>query len=166
MIQMMVTTLGQAMEALGRSPLHDFMVKSTVAFPACETLHFMGLCLLIGSLFLVDVRALGLLKGLPFGPLHKLVPVALLGFAINLATGICFIAFDPGAYATNIAFLWKMALIPVAGVNALIFEFAVFRPYAAGRVEAATGPVAKVTALLSLLIWTGVLLGGRLIPFV
>lgn len=151
---------------LGQSPLHDFMIEVGPAFPISETLHFIGLSLLFGSLLMVDLRAMGFFKGLPLVALHKLVPLAIAGFAINLVTGILFIAFDPSTYFGNSAFLFKMVLIGIAGINALAFEFAVFRPLVAGNAAIMDGVLIKVLASLSLLLWSGVLIAGRLIPFV
>lgn len=151
---------------LGNSFLNEFMVQVGPAFPTCETLHFIGLSLLFGSLLLIDLRGLGFFQQLSLIQLHRLVPIAILGFVINLVTGILFIAFDPAAYLANSAFLFKMALIPIAGINALAFEFLVFRPLLAGKHHVGEGVLAKFTSGLSLLLWTGVLVGGRLIPFV
>lgn len=148
------------------SPFHTFMVQVPPAFPTCETLHFIGLSLLFGSLLIVDLRGMGFFKGLPLIELHRLVPLALAGFAINAITGFLFVSFDPGAYFSNSAFLFKMALIPLAGINALAFEIFVFRPLKAGNTAVLDGAFIKVSSALSLLLWTGVLAGGRWIPFV
>jgi hypothetical protein len=59
-----------------------------------------------------------------------------------------------------------MALIGLAGINALAFEFAVFRPLVAGNAAIEQGALIKVLAGLSLMLWSGVLIAGRLIPFV
>lgn len=151
---------------LGNSWLHDFMVQNTAAFIVAETLHFIGLTILIGTLMVIDLRGLGLLKRLPMLVLHKLVPVALVGFAINLLTGLSFMAYGPTNYIGNSAFEGKMALILLAGVNALVFEFMVFRPMAAGVPGVEHRVVTKLTSGLSLAIWAGVLVFGRLIPYV
>lgn len=153
-------------QVLEQSWLHHVMVDVGMLFPICETLHFIGLSLLIGSLLIIDLRALGFFKGMPLVPLHRLVPVALLGFGINLVTGICFVAFDPGTYIGNIAFVVKMALLPIAAVNALVFEFMVFRPAKAGVAGVEQRAVIKITSILSIAIWALVLICGRLIPFV
>ena len=151
---------------LGHSPLNHFMITVGPAFPTCETLHFIGLSLLFGSLLLVDLRAMGFFKEMPLIALHRLVPLAIAGFAINLVTGVLFVAYDPPTYFGNSAFLWKMVLVGLAGVNALAFEFAVFRPLVAGNAAIEQGMLIKVLAALSLLLWSGVLIAGRLIPFV
>lgn len=158
--------LGALGNFLGSSPLNTFMVNVGPAFPLCETLHFIGLSLLFGSLLLVDLRAMGFFRAMPLIALHRLVPLAIAGFAINLVTGVLFVAYDPATYFGNCAFLWKMVLIALAGVNALAFEFAVFRPLVAGNAAIERGVPIKVLAGLSLLLWSGVLIAGRLIPFV
>lgn len=150
---------------LGTTWLHTFMVENTSAFIIAETLHFIGLTLLIGALMVIDLRGLGLFKRMSLIELHKLVPVAILGFAINLATGVAFLAYDPANYLGNAAFLAKMALICLAFFNALLFEFAVFRPLAAGALAVERGAVVKFSSGLSLAIWAGVLILGRLIPY-
>jgi len=151
---------------LTASPVHEFMVQVPAAFPTCETLHFVGLSLLFGALLMVDLRGLGFFKGLPLVELHRLVPLALLGFSINLVTGLMFIAFDPGSYFHNAAFLVKMSLIPIAGINALVFEVCIFRQLRAGNYHIEKGALIKITSALSLILWTGVLTAGRWIPFI
>jgi hypothetical protein len=79
--------------------------------------------------------------------------------------GLFFFAGDPFRYFYNIAFQWKMALIVLAGINALWFwfgEHAKLSKLADG--EQADFP-AKVIATLSLAIWMGVIVLGRLIPY-
>ncbi|PYQ78297.1 MAG: hypothetical protein DMG01_11915, partial [Acidobacteria bacterium] len=77
-------------------------------WPLCETLHFMGLALLMGVVSVFDLRMLGMAKGLPLGPLQRLMPWAILGFVINLTTGFMFFAGDPFQYIHNVAFGMKL----------------------------------------------------------
>lgn len=151
---------------LKESPFHHFMEQYPPAFPGCQSLHFIGLTLLFGALLIVDLRAMGFFKGFDLLQVHRLVPVALAGFAINLVTGFMMVSFDPHAYFNNPSFLLKMVLILLAGLNALVFEFAVFRRIKAGVAGVEDGAVIKLTSGLSLLLWTGVLIAGRFIPFV
>ena len=153
-------------QGLLATPFHDFMVQVPPAFPTCETLHFVGLSLLFGALLLVDVRGMGFFKSMPLLELHRLVPVALLGFAINAITGFLFMCLDPSVYLNNPAFLFKMALIPIAGINALVFEVCIFRRLRAGYAHVEDSALVKISSGLSLLLWVGVLAGGRWIPFV
>ena len=56
-----------------KTGLYDFM-NSTWGWPVVETLHFVGLSLLIGTVGLFDLRMMGLAKGVPMSALHRLVP--------------------------------------------------------------------------------------------
>ncbi len=135
-------------------------------WPACETLHFIGMALLLGVIGVIDLRMLGVMKRVPFAPLHRLLPWGIAGFLINLMTGIVFFAGDPYQYKDNIAFLFKMLFIVLAGINVLLFYLIPFR-----QVEA-MGPgddapmSAKVIAATSIFLWFGVMFWGRMLPFI
>jgi hypothetical protein len=127
----------------------------------------MGLAMLIGAVGLVDLRMLGVAKGLPFAALHKLIPWGVAGFLINLITGFLFFAGDPFQYINNIAFGLKVLFILLAGLNMIAF-------YATGvfRTAEALGPgddapvSAKLIAASSLFLWIGVMYLGRMLPFI
>ncbi len=110
-----VTTEG----ALGRK-VGSFVTDTPWMWPTCETLHFVGLSLLCGVVFLVDLRVLGVMKGVSFASLHRLLPWAALGFGINIGTGMLFFVGIPGQYIHNAAFYWKIGLAMLAGLNALV----------------------------------------------
>lgn len=150
---------------LEASWLGQLMIQNPLAFTAAETLHFMGLTVLIGTLLVVDLRGMGVLKRIPLVQAHKLIPFTIGAFAINLLTGIAFIASNPSNYFSNTAFQLKALLIVLAGINAVIFELAVFRPLLAGKPGIEEGAVVRITSFLSLVFWAGVLIFGRLIPY-
>lgn len=136
-------------------------------WPACETLHFLGMALLFGVAGLLDLRMLGFLKMLPVASLQRLLPWAVLGFVINLVTGILFLS--PAAASTylhNLGFQLKLAFILIAGVNALLFYMTGLsvRVDAVGPGEDAP-PAAKLVAATSLFLWAGVIYWGRLLPW-
>lgn len=136
-------------------------------WPLCETLHFMGLALLMGVVAVFDLRMLGMAKALPLGPLQRLMSWAVLGFLINLITGFLFFAGDPFQYIHNIAFGFKLLFIGLAGVNVTLY-------YVTGlyrRVERVGAghdvpAVAKLVAGVSLVLWIGVMYWGRMLPFI
>jgi len=133
-------------------------------WPTLETLHFIGMALLVGCVGTLDLRMLGVAKGLPLGPMQRLVPWGLFGFAINMITGIGFYIGYPDQYQSW-AFLAKITFIVLAGANALLF-------YASGlhrRLELVGAGqdapmVAKLIAASSLVLWLGVMFWGRMLP--
>lgn len=148
------------------TPLSHWMNDNPIAFTAAETVHFMGLTVLCGTLLVVDLRGLGFLKRMPLLEIHKLIPFAIGAFATQLITGIAFIFSSPNHYFIDLSFRMKMALIVLAGINALVFEFAVFRRLKKGVPGIDGGVLIKITSGLSIVLWAVVLICGRLIPYI
>ena len=140
-----------------------FVTEVSWIWPTCETLHFVGLCLLFGVALMVDLRMLGTLRKVPFAALHRLMPWGILGFGLNMFTGILFFTGDPGQYTQNIAFQWKLALILLAGVN--VIYFTIFD--APWNLKAGDNApfTAKLAAASSIVLVIGVMYFGRMLPF-
>jgi hypothetical protein len=134
------------------------------AWPSLETLHFIGLSLLIGVILLIDLRMLGIMKNVAFPALHRLLPWAFLGFGTNLVSGMLFFVAAPEQYAHNIAFVWKLILMMLAAVNALYFtvfdEAWVLQPGDEAPLSA------KAVAVSAIVLWVGVLYFGSMLPFI
>ena len=135
-------------------------------WPACETLHFIALCFLFGVIALVDLRLVGLLKKVPFGPLHKLIPWAIGAFAINTITGIMFFAGDPFQYVDNISFQLKMVFMALAGINVFVFYFTFYKQTEHLEAGQDTPFGAKIVGATSLFLWIGVMYFGRMLPYI
>lgn len=135
-------------------------------WPLMETIHFVGLSLLLGGLIVIDARLAGFFRGVNIAATHKLLPWVFIGFGLNLTTGALFFFGDPMRYAINIGFQMKMVLVLVAGLNALWFWWKINPVMYTWEPDADPPALAKVIAWVSLISWTGVLLLGRLIPYV
>ena len=148
------------------SLLTECVFSTGWVWPVAEIFHFIGLSVLIGSMLIVDLRLFGFFRSISIAATHKLWPWAVGGFLINLITGSLFLFGDPARYAANIGFQIKVVLIAVAGLNALLFIWKV-KPGMNSWGDGGKPPVlAKSVAILSLGIWFGILLLGRLIPYV
>jgi hypothetical protein len=134
------------------------------AWPSLETLHFIGLSLLIGVILLIDLRMLGIMKNVAFPALHRLLPWAFLGFGTNLVSGMLFFVAAPEQYAHNVAFVWKLILMMLAGVNALYFTVC----DEAWLLQPGDEPPlsAKAVAVSAIVLWVGVLYFGSMLPFI
>jgi hypothetical protein len=102
-------------------------MRTNWGWPTIESIHFMGLTLLFGTIAVWDLRLLGLLKRVSIVDLHRLVPFAVLGFAINASSGSMFLMTEPNQYIYNPAFQFKLLLLAIAGLNVLVFYMTVFR---------------------------------------
>lgn len=146
------------------TPLSQYMQQSQYAFSISETLHFFGLCLLLGAMLVIDLRLLGLMKRTPVEAVMKFVPVAVLGFALNVLTGIGFLAYNPEGYATNWMFWLKMGLVLLAGINMLYFSLVEHPRVLKTPTGESFTTITRFCAVLSLTLWMAVIIAGRLLP--
>jgi hypothetical protein len=157
-----------------RWPSIEVFMNSSWAWPSAEALHFIGLCLLVGTVGLFDLRMLGVARGVPLVALKRLVPWGVFGFGLCVVTGLAFTlgigANLPGDHAYDVIAMnpylqWKLIFLALAGVNLLGFYVT-----GAARAVDALGPddsapmLAQVFAGASLVLWFGIIVLGRLIP--
>jgi hypothetical protein len=134
------------------------------AWAALETLHFVGLCLLFGTVLAVSLRTLGVMKMVPFPALHRLLPWGVLGFGLNLVTGLLFFIANPTLYTQAIAMTWKMGAMMLAGMTVLYFT--VFdEVWVLGSGEDAK-LTAKIMGVSNIVLWIVVIYIGRMIPYI
>jgi hypothetical protein len=145
-------------------PIGAAVRQSRWLFALGETLHFIGLCLMVGGLLIVDLRLLGYVRRIPMQAALAFLPFVIVGFLINLATGIEFFMTDPFMYWPNPAFKLKMFMVLLGGANALVFTVMEHRHVLVLGKDEHASPLARVTAGGSLAIWFCVILLGRLLP--
>lgn len=140
-------------------------MRTEWGWPAIESVHFIGLTLLFGSIAVWDLRLLGLASGVSIAAFHRLVPFAVVGFVVNMLSGSMFLMTEPNQYIYNPAFHFKFLFLALAGVNVLVFYLMMFRRAGAWD-GATTAPAAiKISGALSLVFWMAVIVCGRLITF-
>jgi hypothetical protein len=146
--------------------LHEFVLAHYWMWPALETLHYLALSLLLGTVGLFDLRVLGLAKAIPPAAIHRLVPFGIAAFGVNALTGAAFFSAFPEQYFYNPSFWWKGAFMATAAVNVGAFYLSsAFAEVRALPAHADASPRAKLIAGVSLAAWTGVLVCGRLLTF-
>jgi hypothetical protein len=113
---------------------------------------------------LVAIRVFGIGKSVPFPALHRLLPLGVFGFMINVITGMLFFVADSGRYtAMTNSFYPKMGLIVIGG-TALLYFTMFERPWELKRDDVAP-MTAKLVAAATVLMWSGVIVYGRLLPY-
>lgn len=140
-------------------------MHSSWGWPLIESLHFIGLSLLLGCVGVFDLRMLGMAKGIDFRQLHRLVPFGVAGYLLNVTTGAMFLVSAPDQYLYNPAFQTKLALMLLAGLNMLLFYTSTAKAVYHQSGELAAPDRARVIAGISLACWCGVIICGRLITY-
>jgi hypothetical protein len=134
--------------------------------PTLEGLHFVGMALLAGGVCIVDLSVLGVVRDMPVARLNGFLPWVLVGFGLNLGSGLLLFAAAPYAFAFNRAFQVKMGCILLAGVNAAWFRRCARASLSPGRCPLYESGPARLTSALSLFFWLVVIVCARLIPFI
>lgn len=126
--------------------------------------HITGVATLFGSVLILDLRLLGLWRGVPLAHIEApTLPLALVGFCIAVLSGGALLATNATEYVGNPFFIAKFALLPVAlGNVALVQALPAWRRR--HETGARRGPLALIGAV-SLASWSGVLAAGRMIGY-
>lgn len=128
------------------------------AYPALETVHILGIALLLGNLVALEVRVWGSAPALPVAPLARLsLSLALAGFALVAASGLLMFATQAADLLAHRTFLVKMGLLALAGCNAAWF-------HARGSLHK-LDLTARLQMLVSTALWLGVLVCGRWLAY-
>ena len=120
----------------------------------------------VDGLIIVDLRMIVFFSDIGLEEVKKLLPLVIFGFLVNLITGVLFLFGDPSRYSINIGFQIKMILVLLAGCNAAIYHLKVEPLFSNLNLTDRLPLMIKITGFTSLTLWTGVLLLGRLIPYV
>jgi len=130
-------------------------IKQSWLFPVFQSVHIIGLTMLAGSICLLDVRLLelGMRQHTPRDLASRLAPWTSLGLLTVLVTGPVLFGSDLQRYLHNPAFIVKMGLLAFA----LAGHFTLHRSAVLGSGKQ------KLAAVLSLILWSGVVLAGRAI---
>ena len=138
--------------------------ESIMFYPLVETTHVLTLCLFLGMIAMLDLRLLGLaLRRVPASQVAgRLLPWAAAGFVVMVISGGLLFYSGPVRASRNIFFQVKMVMLVMAGLNAFVFHRGIYRKIAVWDQDAVTPARAKVAGFLSLLLWAGVVVAGRM----
>lgn len=141
------------------------VAESLWGYPLFETIHTVGMAMLIGSLGLINLRVLGYKPELPLIGTRQLLPLAWVGFTLNAISGSLLFTSNAVEFFNSYTFRIKMLLIVLGGINAALLAQRVFREAAAGTAPAPPTAGTKWIAITSLVFWFGAVCAGRLVAY-
>lgn len=142
------------LDYLSQTALILWVAESDWGYPIVLTLHSIGMALVVGILFMFDLRILGLGKRIPLVAFDTFFPIAWVGFAINLVSGTMLFLANPSIFLSNTAFITKIALLCGAGAVAFVL----------GRRDL-ENVVSRTLAASSLVLLLGAITAGRIIAY-
>jgi hypothetical protein len=153
-----IQSIAPALLALEKLPLIVWLKSNALVYPALETIHIVGIALVLGLMTVVDSRLLGLHRRLDLAVVKSvLLPWVLLGFSICAVTGLLMFASRANDLIANRTFVIKLILLMLAGTNAGIL-------HSRGKLDDLNW-LTKLQALISLFIWLAVVTAGRWIAY-
>ena len=157
----------QFVQDIEASAIGEWMRSNLLAMPMVEAAHVLCITLVFGSILLVDLRLLGLFERhrAVTQVLREMLGLTWVAFVGAVVSGAIYFAANATTYWFNSAFRYKLLAILLAGINTAVYHWLFGRNVAAWDREAPTPRAARVAAALSLLIWTIVIVLGRLIGF-
>jgi hypothetical protein len=130
------------------------------AYPTILTLHTFGLAIVVGANAVIDFRLLGVARRIPIPSLRPLFPIMWWAFALNFVTGVVLFMADATTKAGQRVFYVKLALIAFAFVVTRL----VWRALREQHDFTNSGRL-RTLAFLSLVLWTGAIVAGRLLAY-
>jgi len=130
------------------------------SFPLLEIIHIASFAVSIGTIFVVDLRLLGIgMRRQSSAQLLKdTAPWTLIALAIVLMSGPMIFSSDPNLYLHNPGFIFKMEVLLVA----IVYNYTIHRKVAQSNPSPILG---KLVGGVSLALWVSVVFGGLFIAF-
>jgi uncharacterized membrane protein len=141
--------------------------NSLYIFPLIESAHVCGLAMVFGSIAIIDLRLLGLASTRrPFRRLASdILKWTWAAFLLTAITGALMFITNAAVYYHNWFFRAKMAALVLAGINMIVFELTTARTIHQWDKAPSAPPAGKAAAVLSLVLWIGIIFLGRWIGF-
>lgn len=154
------------LEWLEYTSLSIWVAESIWGYPIMLSLHIVGLAVVVGIFTVYNFRLLGFFNSLEFEPFLDFFRLAWLGLLVNFVSGFTLFSSQATFYVTNIPFLVKIFSIISGSLLALKIQLRL-RSMVKARENRITKPnwEDRFYAMISLIIWTSAIFGGRLIAY-
>ena len=141
--------------------------ESLYLYPLVESTHVLTLTLFVGLTVMLDLRLLGLMmRQVPVSEMtSRILPWTKAGFVVMVITGLLLFYAIPVRTYQSIFFRVKVAMLILAGLNLWLFHSRVERRVAEWDLAPVTPVAARAAAIISLILWAGVVVAGRMIAY-
>ena len=148
----------------GVSVALEMRMTEMIWFTPWQIVHFFGFSLIFGAVVAVVLRVLGFFKSVPFAAMHQVLVLGFVGVLMNVVSGMLMMFADSYRYVvSDVGFAPKMAFIAIGATAVLYFSLS-GRLWNVKPGEDAPA-AAKWVAAVVLLAWTGVIVFGRMLPY-
>ena len=157
----------QFLRWLEATTLGSTISENDMLFPWIEAIHVLAIVTVIGSIFIVDLRLLGLASRERHAHrlMTEILPVTWAAFGLAAITGLLLFTAKAVSYGYN-AFFWrKMVLMAFAALNMLVFHYVTGKDIERTGGDARLPNATRAAGAVSLLLWIAIVACGRWIGF-
>ena len=149
-------------EWLEASQLSEFIRTDIWGWPVALTLHVIGTAMLVGLIFVIGLRFLGLFELIPYSSLTRLFPLVWFAFGLQVLSGFLLWMTKASRYVADGAFELKVLLIVVGVVLTYQFSKTMQREAVSWDTAGAIASHKTRTAAALMLVCAAALIAGRL----
>src|SRR5712692_4845363 len=152
---------------LEKTPGSIALHESLWMYSLVESVHVLTLCLFLGTAAMLDLRLLGVtMRRVPVSEAERrLRPWTAAGFVLMITSGALLFYAIPVRTYLNIFFRIKFVMLVLSGLNVWVFHRTVYRRVAEWDLDPVAPMGARVAGGLSLALWAGVVVAGRMIAY-
>ncbi|HTI68180.1 MAG TPA: DUF6644 family protein [Caulobacteraceae bacterium] len=152
---------------LANTPPSQLFQNVAWIIPAVQSVHIFCISLVMGSVALIDLRLLGITGRSQSisGMTNRLLPIVWVSIVILFLTGAVLAIAEPIRSLENPAFQAKMLMLLLVGTLTFFFQDMLRGDVAFWEMSPARRATAKLTAVVSLLLWVGIVFAGRWIAY-
>jgi hypothetical protein len=160
-------SLSTVLAALEATPFATAIREGSYLFPWIESLHVLAIVLVVGVVFVMDLRLIGVTAG--GQGLNRLLkestPLVWAAFVVAAVTGFLLFSSSATTYAANPAFRLKLVALAAAGLNMALFHRVSLKGAETWDTLAKPPTQARLAGAVSMACWVAVVASGRWIGF-
>jgi hypothetical protein len=139
--------------------------ESLWGYPIMLGLHAVGLAIVVGIFVMRDLRLIGFFEGISYESLDSLRKLAWTGFVINATSGCFLFTSQATTFASSTPFLLKISMIFLAAICAAVIQNKMRDEAPQWDSSGAVTGSVRAIAMVSIALWTGAIIAGRLTAY-
>jgi hypothetical protein len=140
-------------------------VDESWGWPIALTVHAFGNAIIVGLMFIIALRVLGLFRTIPYTSLPALIPYVWVSFLLQVASGFTLWLTKPQQYLADGMFEFKFTFVILSAIGMVVFQRTITREAAAWQAAGKPTIRGRRITLISAVLWAFVLIGGRLTAY-
>ena len=156
--------MSELLDWLAHTPYAQWVDESW-GWPIALTVHAFGNAIIVGLMFIIALRVIGLFRTIPYTALPKLIPYVWISFVLQVVSGFTLWLTKPQQYLADGMFEVKFSFVIIASIVMVFFHKTIVREAPLWEKAGKPTPGGLKITVASAILWSCVLIGGRLTAY-